>query len=105
MVVYKLELPFHVKDHPVFHVSRLKEYVDPATFDPDRPVPPRPEPDFVDGEPEYEVEKILDRRGRHPNFKYLVKWEGYPDSDNSWEPINNLRNAKDLIEEFEATRT
>ena len=42
---------------------------------------------------EYEVERILDkrqvRRGRSRtlNTQYLVKWKGYNDYDNTWEPI------------------
>src|ERR1700733_5410801 len=46
----------------------------------------RPPPDLVDGAEEYEVEKILDKRrkGRGGKIQYLVKWKGYPDSDNEW---------------------
>ena len=47
----------------------------------------------------YNVEEILDKRmiGRH--FKYLIKWEGYPDEENSWEPKSNL--PSQLVDEFE----
>ena len=32
---------------------------------------------------------------------YLVKWKGYPMSDNSWEPKENI-SADDLIKEFQS---
>jgi hypothetical protein len=30
---------------------------------------------------------------------YLIKWKGYPTSDNSWEPAENVQ-AKELIKEY-----
>ena len=30
---------------------------------------------------------------------YLVKWAGYPDSDNTWEPIDNI--SEDLVHSYE----
>jgi hypothetical protein len=29
---------------------------------------------------------------------YEVKWEGYPDSQNTWEPAANLRNCESFLE-------
>jgi len=48
----------------------------------------------------YNVEKIVDKRIRDSNVEYLLKWEGYPDTVNSWEIASHLRCAS-LIEEFE----
>ena len=47
------------------------------------------------------MEKIIDAqpRGRGHKMHFLVKWKGYPTSDNSWEPQENLH-ADELIEEF-----
>ena len=32
--------------------------------------------------------------------EYLVKWSGYTSIHNSWEPVDNLVNAKDIINEY-----
>lgn len=47
----------------------------------------------------YIVEKIVDKRPL-----YLVKWLGYPNSENTWEPIENLSSCHEMIEDFEAGR-
>ena len=62
----------------------------------------RPPPDLIDGEEEYKIEKILDaqQRGQGCKLHYLIKWKGYPTSDNSWEPASNVH-AKDLIRDFQ----
>ena len=62
----------------------------------------RPPPDLVDGEEEYKVEKIINMKqmGRWRKTYYLVKWKGYPMSDNSWEPRENVH-MEELIREFQ----
>jgi len=52
------------------------------------------------GEEEYSVEKILEKRLRHGKVEYLIKWEGYPDSENTWEPQANL-DCPDIIKAYE----
>lgn len=38
----------------------------------------------------YKVEKVLKTRKRQGKTEYLIKWLGYPESFNSWEPESNL---------------
>jgi hypothetical protein len=46
---------------------------------------------------EYEVEKKLDMRMRR---EYLLKWEGYPNEDNSWVNADHL-SCPYLVKEYE----
>lgn len=32
--------------------------------------------------------------------KYRVKWEGYPEEESTWEPIEHLRNVMDKVKEY-----
>jgi hypothetical protein len=94
---YKLRLPQQWKGvHPVFHVSKIYPYRE----DPERPNFPAPPPDIVEGESEWEVERVLDARVRNRKLQFFVKWMGWPESENSWEPEQNLEHAKDLIGDF-----
>ena len=49
----------------------------------------------------YSVEKILDRRKVNDRFEYKIKWEGYPMNQSTWEPLENLRTAMELVEEYD----
>lgn len=48
----------------------------------------------------YEVESIVEAKGRGKNRLYLVKWKGYPESQNTWEPRDHFRDQH-LVEQFE----
>lgn len=39
-----------------------------------------------EGVERYEIERIVDKRARGDRVEYLIKWRGYPDSQNTWEP-------------------
>jgi hypothetical protein len=51
----------------------------------------------------FQVEKIVDKKWWDDDkcYKYLVKWEGYEDDDNTWEPVENLDQVQPLLQKFE----
>jgi hypothetical protein len=97
-VNYCLELPTQWSIHPVFHIDLLTPYhetlIHGANYQ-------RPPPDLVEGKEEYEVETVLASRrfGRGKKLQYLVKWKGYPDSDNQWINKEDIF-TDDAIREF-----
>ncbi|TFY62606.1 hypothetical protein EVG20_g6644 [Dentipellis fragilis] len=94
-----LKLPKTWKIHPVFHVSLLMPYHETPEYGPNYA---RPSPDIIQGEQEFEVEDIIKSRhfGKNKRLQYLIKWRGYPHSDNSWEPAGHLTHAQKLITAF-----
>ncbi|CAJ0935640.1 unnamed protein product, partial [Mesorhabditis belari] len=51
----------------------------------------------------FEVEELLATRVQRKKRVYLVRWKGYGEEHNSWEPETNLMNsAADIVEEFKA---
>ena len=43
---------------------------------------------------------ILDSRLHRGNLQYLVKWLGYTEEYNTWEPLSNLKNAEEAVKDF-----
>jgi hypothetical protein len=52
-------------------------------------------------EEEYVVEKIVGKRISDDQIEYRVKWEGYSEEENTWEPYESLKHLTDMIEEYE----
>jgi hypothetical protein len=82
----------------VFHVDLLTPYIETDFHGPNYTRPP---PDLINDEEEYEVEQVLSsrRHGRGHKVQYLVKWKGYPDSDNEWVNWDDMH-AEEALEDF-----
>ena len=99
-VAYRVTLPPACRVHDVFHVSLLKP------FYPRGRVEPKPFSFVEDGREYFKVERILSHRVRTITTRraskhrprqqrqiteYLIKWEGFADDENTWEPEHLLR--------------
>jgi hypothetical protein len=81
---YELDLPATMKIHPVFHIALLEPAPDNIPLQEKLAVEPNEE--------EYEFERIMDHRMNENNeLEYLVKWKGYSNAENTWEPANHFR--------------
>ncbi|KAJ9516475.1 hypothetical protein QJQ45_011175 [Haematococcus lacustris] len=105
----KLDLPEEwSRIHNVFHVSLVKSY---RTYDASDQVPGHAGPpplQWLDGEPEYKVEKVVDhrlaksqgKRGDKPKkrqLEFLVKWQGHGDEHNTWESRSQLVGCQEML--------
>ena len=51
------------------------------------------------GEDFYEIQSIVDHKGKSGNYKYRVRWKGYNAKDDTWEPAEHF-NDRTLIEKY-----
>nr|XP_026498615.1 histone-lysine N-methyltransferase SUV39H2-like isoform X1 [Vanessa tameamea] len=49
---------------------------------------------------EFIIEKILDFKYASGKESFYIKWKGWSDSENTWEPIENLDNCPDVLKQF-----
>jgi hypothetical protein len=116
-VAVELNLPPQwTRVHNVFHVSLLKPYFGTtSTADTTNTegtpkqqqenVAGPPPIQWLEGEPLYRAERIINHRVtkagyRKPTVEYLVKWDGYSDEHNTWEPRSNLLTCSELIKAY-----
>jgi len=64
----------------------------------------KPSGEFPSGQ-EFVVERVVARRfnQKKKQFEYLLKWEGYPPEQNTWEPADNMSACTHLIKQYEDT--
>ena len=91
-VAYRLQLPTDWQVHDVFHVSQLKGSVGNVTGESGID---------IEGNVEYEIERILQSRIVRGQKESLVKWLGYNDFENSWVKSRDMGNAQQLVQQFE----
>jgi transposase InsO family protein len=96
----ELALPENYRIHNVFHVNLLQPYHTDGRYQPPKPPPI----DLWDGQPVWKVERILDHaiinlRAKVPKYKYLIRWEGYPPEDDTWEPATQFTEPS-VIQEY-----
>jgi len=74
----------------VYDITRLKKYINDPGRDP-------LEVAAVDAD-EFIVDKIVDHRGSLPKSKleFRVRWAGYTDEDDTWEPYKNVKDLAAL---------
>jgi hypothetical protein len=73
---YRLELPYSMKVHNVFHVSLLDRYIGPVPGQHPSDPPPAITAENPDDE-EWKVERVLNSRKRYKRLWYLVQWAGH----------------------------
>jgi hypothetical protein len=94
-----------MKIHLVFHNSLLKPYYKTKEHSPNYE---KPTPEIVnDEEGHYKIKAILMAQPmcNRKSTQYLIKWKGYPVSENSWLPEKELTNAKELLSQFKQKHT
>ena len=100
---YKLELPKKCRIHNVFHMSLLEQDITRKER-----VKKVPELDAGDKSKEYKVEAIWNsavyaiesESGHLPGPYYLLALKGYPEKENTWEPVLAVQHLRKLISLF-----
>ncbi|POM71432.1 Pol protein [Phytophthora palmivora] len=85
--------PFYLNGTPQSPDPKMRVQKDTAEKEPRTQTRARAPPALLDrnGELHYHVERVVQERRRSGKRQLLVKWRGYPSSQNSWEPEDRLR--------------
>jgi len=92
----ELELSSSIKIHFVVNISRVWLYR--SQVEGQRKTLPKLV--IIEGEEKFKVEKILNKRIVRGKEKFLVQEKGYIVEEDTWESRENLKNIKELVEEF-----
>ena len=100
--IYEIDFPPTIKVPRVVNVENLKPCPSSTLFTHNSSPPPV----YIDSSGEfYCPEKLLSHRVIHGKNHYFVQWEGYPLSAATWEPLENLVNCDDLIQQFHSAQS
>ena len=94
--VVEFELSSIIKIYPVVNISRIYRYIGQVEKQKKKQLVL-----VIIKEEEQEIEKILNKQQIKRKDKYLVQWKGFTAELNTWEGIENMRNTKEVVEEFE----
>jgi hypothetical protein len=98
-VAYCIQLPQTWQIYNVFHIDLLIPHCETEAYGTAYSQPP---PELIDGDEEYKVEEIITHRTYKCKKQYLVKWVGYPASENSWVYKADLH-APELLADYQCS--
>ncbi|KAF2285198.1 hypothetical protein GH714_039004 [Hevea brasiliensis] len=81
-VAYKLQLPKHVRIHPVFHVSQLKRVIGQHQVAPALPKELEVDEELI--EPEDVLQHRISTINGNSISQLLIKWKGKPIEEATW---------------------
>lgn len=98
-VAFRLKLPTGWRMHPVISTTHLERT---ELTEADMTHPP-PEPVIVDGQPQFEVERIMGKREEDGRTYLQIKWRGYDEL--TWEPFDVIaQDTPELVKAFMAKK-
>jgi hypothetical protein len=97
-IAYQLELPAGLRIHDVFHVSLLREHRQRKGERTPSPQPIRLKAD--ESKREFVVGEIVDSRVQGNKLQYRVRWKGYQEDEDTWEPALGLKKAQKAVSKF-----
>src|SRR5437660_8222420 len=92
-----LKFSSSIKMDPMINVSHLKPYVKREDGDPMQILK---KSKIIDWAKDFDVKRILNHRHVGRGMQFLVEWLGWKESEVTWEPTGNLKNASNMMREY-----